>query len=395
MGVGAEITLPASKSIVNRLLIIEAISGEKILTSTDICCEDTQYLYQALRSKNSTIDIGESGTAMRFLTAFFSTQIGRTYTLQGKQRLYQRPIGSLVDALRQLGADIEYLQKDGFLPIKIKGKVLQGNMVTVDSRQSSQYVSALMLIAPMLKSGLTIEMNEPSSLPYIGLTEQIMRASSVEVHIEGNFIRIPHGTYKASMQTIESDFSSAAWWFALLAVNKTLNSITLASFPEHSHQPDSRIVEIARQFGISTKWEESKLILTRIHQHILPKSIRYNLNDTPDLVPTLVALCLVLGIEFIFYGVSNLRLKESNRIDALIGEMAKCGYLLGSTNDTIYWTGQYCLPQPNPTIATYSDHRIAMAFALVSEVMPLEIADKDVVAKSYPSFWDDLSRVVG
>lgn len=392
MGGRKEITLPASKSIVNRLLIIEAICGETILKSSDIACQDTQCLNQALRSEQSTIDIGESGTAMRFLTAFFSAQEGKKYILQGKKRISQRPIGSLVDALRQLGADIEYLQNDGFFPIKINGKALQGGIISVDARQSSQYVSALMLIAPHLKNGLTIEMQCPSSMPYIRLTEQIMRTSSVDVSIEGNIIRIPQGSYKANSQMVEADFSSAAWWFALFAISENLERIVLRDFLEHSHQPDSRIVEIAKNFGIITKREDSRLILSKIPQHIFPKRVNYNLNDTPDLVPTLVALCLLLGVEFRFEGIAHLRLKESNRIDALICEMAKCGYMMGSTDDAIYWKGQRCTPQINPTIETYSDHRIAMAFALVSQYIPLEIADKEVVTKSYPNFWDDLQN---
>lgn len=385
------INLPASKSIVNRVLIIEAISGEKILTPEEICCRDTDWLSKALTGEGKIKYIGQSGTAMRFLTAFLSVQAGEEYILDGDYRIKQRPVGSLVNAIQQLGGDITYLDKNGFLPILIKGKKLSGGVtINLNASQSSQYVSALMLIAPTLENGLKIKLTDQTSSPYILLTQHIMRQYGIDVEICNNTIYIPQGDYKLKRDVIESDFSSAVFWYAFLIISD-LKIIELGVFFEKSYQPDSRIADIAQDFGVSTKYADNKLIIHKTYNHIMPSGVEYDFRDTPDLVPVMVALCCMLDVAFTFSGVANLRIKESNRIDAMVDELAKCGYILDTTEDTIFWRLQKSKIRTKPIINTYSDHRIAMAFALIAEKMEVVISNPEVVTKSYPDFWSDLA----
>ncbi len=385
------INLPSSKSIVNRVLIIEAISGEKVLAPEDICCQDTEWLSKALLGEDKTKYIGQSGTAMRFLTAFLSAQADEEYILDGDDRIKQRPIETLVNVIKQLGGDITYLGQNGFLPISIKGKKLNGGVtITFDASQSSQYVSALMLIAPTLENGLKIKLTDQTSFPYILLTKQIMQQYGINIEIRNNTIYIPQGNYKLKRDIVESDFSSAVFWYAFLIISD-LKTIELGVFFEKSYQPDSRIVDIAKDFGISTIYDDNRLIISKKDNHIMPLGVKYDFRDTPDLVPVMVALCCMVNVPFTFSGVANLRIKESNRIEAMVNELAKCGYILGTTEDTIFWHLQRTNIETKPIIInTYSDHRIAMAFALLAEKIELVISNPEVVTKSYPQFWSDL-----
>lgn len=389
--IGNPISLPASKSIVNRLLIIEAITGKKILTPKDISCGDTRVLAEALSSQTTRKYIEQSGTAMRFLTAFLSIRKGEEFVLEGDERMSARPVGALVDALRRLGANIEYLQHEDYLPIKIRGGSLHGGTIEIDGSQSSQYVSALMLIAPTLESGLRITIRNPSSLPYILLTADIMRQMGVCVEMTGATLSIPQSEYRPKKISVEADFSAAVFWYALFIVSPR-QTMELRNLTTDSRQPDSRIVTIAHDFGVTTHCSDSSLILGKESVRHIPKSVEYDLRHTPDIMPILTVMCCMLGVEFVLSGLANLRIKESDRIGAMVEELAKCGYMLQATDDTVRWHPHLQTEITKPvTIDTHSDHRIAMAFALLREQRDITILSPEVVEKSYPDFWHDLA----
>ena len=389
--IGNPISLPASKSIVNRLLIIEAITGKKILTPKDISCGDTRVLAEALSSQTTRKYIEQSGTAMRFLTAFLSIRKGEEFVLEGDERMSARPVGALVDALRRLGANIEYLQYEDYLPIKIRGGSLHGGTIEIDGSQSSQYVSALMLIAPTLESGLRIIIRNPSSLPYILLTADIMRQMGVCVEMTGATLSIPQSEYRPKKISVEADFSAAVFWYALFIASPR-QTMKLRHLTTESRQPDSRIVTIAHDFGVTTHCSDSSLILGKESVRHIPKSVEYDLRHTPDIMPVLTVMCCMLGVEFVLSGLANLRIKESDRIGAMVEELAKCGYILQATDDTVQWHPHLQTEITKPvTIDTHSDHRIAMAFALLREQRDITILSPEVVEKSYPDFWHDLA----
>ena len=389
--IGNPISLPASKSIVNRLLIIEAITGKKILTPKDISCGDTRVLAEALSSQTTRKYIEQSGTAMRFLTAFLSIRKGEEFVLEGDERMSARPIGALVDALRRLGADIEYLHHEDYLPIKIRGGSLHGGTIEIDGSQSSQYVSALMLIAPTLEGGLRIIIRNPSSLPYILLTADIMRQMGVCIEMTGATLSIPQSEYRPKKISVEADFSAAVFWYALFIVSPR-QTMELRHLTTESRQPDSRIVTIAHDFGVTTHCSDSSLILGKEPIRHIPKRVEYDLRHTPDIMPVLTVMCCMLGVEFVLSGLANLRIKESDRIGAMVEELAKCGYMLQATDDTVRWHPHLQTEITKPvTIDTHSDHRIAMAFALLREQRDITILSPEVVEKSYPNFWHDLA----
>ena len=389
--IGNPISLPASKSIVNRLLIIEAITGKKILDQKDISCGDTRVLAEALSSQTTRKYIEQSGTAMRFLTAFLSIRKGEEFVLEGNERMSTRPVGALVDALRRLGANIEYLHHEDYLPIKIRGGSLHGGTIEIDGSQSSQYVSALMLIAPTLESGLRIIIRKPSSLPYILLTADVMRQMGVCVEMTGSTISIPQSEYCPKQISVEADFSAAVFWYALFIVSPR-QTMELRNLATESRQPDSRIVTIAHDFRVTTHCSDSSLILRKEPVRHIPKRVEYDLRHTPDIMPVLTVMCCMLGVEFVLSGLANLRIKESDRIGAMVEELAKCGYMLQANDDTVRWHPHLQTEITKPvTIDTHSDHRIAMAFALLREQRDITILSPEVVEKSYPDFWHDLT----
>ena len=389
--IGNPISLPTSKSIVNRLLIIEAITGKKILDQKDISCGDTRVLAEALSSPTTRKYIEQSGTAMRFLTAFLSIRKGEEFVLEGDERMSARPVGALVDALRRLGADIEYLQHEDYLPIKIRGGSLHGGTIEIDGSQSSQYVSALMLIAPTLEGGLRIIIRKPSSLPYILLTADVMRQMGVCVEMTGSTISIPQSEYRPKKISVEADFSAAVFWYALFIVSPR-QTMELRNLTTESRQPDSRIVTIAHDFGVTTHCSDSSLILGKESVRHIPKRVEYDLRHTPDIMPVLTVMCCMLGVEFVLSGLANLRIKESDRIGAMVEELAKCRYMLQATDDTVRWHPHLQTEITKPVIIdTHSDHRIAMAFALLREQRDITILSPEVVEKSYPNFWHDLA----
>lgn len=311
--------------------------------------------------------------------------------MEGDERMSARPVGALVDALRCLGANIEYLQHKDYLPIKIRGGSLHGGTIEIDGSQSSQYVSALMLIAPTLEGGLRIIIRNPSSLPYILLTADVMRQMGVCVEMTGSTVSIPQSEYRPKQISVEADFSAAVFWYALFIVSPR-QTMELRNLTTESRQPDSRIVTIAHDFGVTTHCSDSSLILRKEPIRHIPKRVEYDLRHTPDIMPVLTVMCCMLGVEFVLSGLANLRIKESDRIGAMVEELAKCGYMLQATDDTVRWTPHLQTEITKPvTIDTHSDHRIAMAFALLREQRDITILSPEVVEKSYPDFWHDLA----
>lgn len=390
--VKATIQLPASKSISNRVLIIHALSGGKETLRNLSDCDDTQVMIKALTENNEPIDILAAGTAMRFLTAYLSATPG-THTLTGTQRMQQRPIQILVNALRQLGAQIEYTGNEGFPPLHICGTELTGDEITLKGNVSSQYISALLMIGPVLKHGLQLHLTgEIISRPYINLTLQLMKEfGAVAAWTSDQSIRVEPRPYRSVPFTVESDWSAASYWYQIAALAPAAE-IELTGLFRNSYQGDSRGAQLFAKLGVETQYTDRGVRL--IKKGTLSTRVDEDLVDIPDLAQTFVVTCALLDIPFRFTGLQTLKIKETDRIAALKAELAKLGYVLRDENDSILvWDGERCEPQETPVIKTYEDHRMAMAFAPAAIRYPhMQIAEPQVVSKSYPAYWEDLKK---
>ena len=385
------VSLPFSKSISNRALIMNALSENtgKIENLSD--SDDTCVLSAAINSTNNVVDIGAAGTAMRFLTAYFSVTDGEKI-LTGSERMKQRPIGLLVNALRTLGADIEYLEKDGFPPLKIRGKKLSGNEILLDGSVSSQYISALMMIAPVLTDGLKIKLEgNIISTPYIKMTAKMMEDFGVKVIFENKTINIAPQKYKSVDFRVEADWSAASYWYELLAIAGE-GKIFLKGLYKNSLQGDSEVARIFENLGVTTKYVDGGVELLPNENYV--SHFEYDFIGQPDLAQTFAVTCCMCGVSFLFKGVQSLKIKETNRIAALIAELKKLGFVLYEPAEgELAWNGEKQNSEEKISIKTYSDHRMAMAFAPISLKMPLEIENPEVVSKSYPKFWEDLFQL--
>jgi len=392
--IDAEINLPASKSLSNRSLIINALSNDQISVENVSASDDTRLLFNALRSKSTEVDIGAAGTAMRFLTAFFAQEEG-VRILTGSERMKQRPIGFLVEALRSIGAQIQYLEKEGFPPLKISGCKLTGGAISLNGSVSSQYLSALMMIAPTMKYGLTIQLlGNVISRPYIEMTAKLMHKFGVESIIKDDLIIIPKMRYLPRKYNVENDWSAASYWYEIAAMFGNSSRIVLNNLPKNSLQGDSQVMNIFSMLGVETSFENCNAILTnnKIDDFNLPLNI--NFENTPDIAQTFVVTACMLGIKFCASGLQSLRIKETDRISALQIELRKLGFVLTTPSDGVLeWDGVRCEPDFRPIINTYDDHRMAMAFAPVCiKFGEILIKDPYVVSKSYPRFWEDLEK---
>lgn len=389
------IALPASKSISNRLLLIRTLCAKPFRIFNLAECDDTIAMQRALEAADSTIDVGGAGTAMRFLTAYYATRPGHTVTLKGDERMSQRPIAPLVDALRQLGADIEYIGNDGFPPLRITGKQLAGNQcISIPGNVSSQFISALLMIAPTT-GGLSIEITGAiTSRPYIDMTLSLMSEYGIDATWHDSVIQVPAGEYLPHDYAVEADWSAAAFWFALQALLPQ-SHIVLNGLMQNSLQGDARVAEIFASMGINTTWNGDELSLdcSRVAQCCC--STFADLNGTPDLAPTLVVALCLLGRPFRITGLGTLRVKESDRLEVLRSELRKLGYSLQiEGNEALQWHFETVEPQTTPAINPHTDHRMAMAFALAAVKFPgIVINDAQVVNKSYPLFWQHLEQV--
>ncbi len=391
--INTDILLPSSKSISNRSLIIYALTEQGMLPHNLAQCDDTDVTLAALQSNDEVINIMAAGTAMRFLTAYFSVKEGAVKTITGTERMQNRPISTLVNALRELGADISYIDKDGFPPLRVKGKQLQGGSIELDGSISSQFISALLLIAPTFKDGLTLKLiNNITSVPYINMTLALMAEAKANVKwLNENTIRVEATPYTAKQITIEPDWSAASYWFQMVALNPKA-SITLPQLSFKSLQGDSKGAILFKKLGVQTRENNGKILLTKNEQVV--NHLNANFKEIPDLVQTFVVTAALLGVTFRFTGVETLRIKETDRINALINELYKLGYIIKAEGDSIiYWDGNTTKGEPHPVINTYEDHRMAMSFAPASIVHPeLLINNPTVVSKSYPNFWEDLQK---
>lgn len=393
----ATIKLPASKSISNRALIIHALSGGNIMPDNLSVCDDTHVVVKALETMPYAIDIKAAGTAMRFLTAYLSVTPGE-HVITGTERMKHRPIGVLVEALRTLGADITYVEGEGYPPLQIHGAALEGGRVCIPGNVSSQYVSALLLVGPTLKRGLELQlMGSIVSRPYIDLTLWLMREYGADADwTAGDTITVKPRPYVQRRFLIENDWSAASYWYEMTALyNCDMAKVRLGGLMDASKQGDSIVKHIFSLLGVKTAFgdhEEGKPTLVTLTPRMGSVSrIDFDFNNCPDLAQTVVVTCCALDIPFHFKGLASLKIKETDRIEALKCELRKVGYLVQSVNDSeLTWDGSRCEPSMAP-IDTYEDHRMAMAFAPLAIKHPgLTINHPEVVSKSYPTFWDDL-----
>nr|WP_299035739.1 3-phosphoshikimate 1-carboxyvinyltransferase [uncultured Tenacibaculum sp.] len=389
---GKEITISGSKSESNRLLILQQLySGLQIENLSD--SDDTHHLQGALTSDDIVADIGHAGTAMRFLTAFFATQEGVTKILQGSDRMHNRPIEILVNALRNLGADIEYVEKEGYPPLKISGKKLTKDKVSINGNVSSQYISALMLIAPSLEKGLEIELvGKITSVPYINMTLQLLHQLQIEAEFGGQVIKIkPKSTVEKQTVVVESDWSSASYFYSIIALSKVGASVKLSAYKKDSLQGDNCLSEIYKHFGVTTTFEENSILLTKEREHS-SAVLKEDLKNAPDIAQTIAVTCFGLGIACDLSGLHTLKIKETDRLEALREELTKLGAEILVTNESLHLKASEVI-KDNIQIATYNDHRMAMAFAPLALKVPIEILEAEVVTKSYRSFWKDMAIV--
>ncbi len=393
----SKVSITGSKSETNRLLLLQAlypnISLENISNS-----DDSDVMVKAIKDSQQTnsdcqvIDIHHAGTAMRFLTAYFAVQEGKEVVLTGSSRMKERPITILVEALRQLGAQISYTEHDGYPPLKIVGKKLTQNKVTLSADVSSQFISALLLIAPKLDNGLHLTLEGfITSAPYIKMTLEILNSIGIQTSFENNVIKVdPQSTISNSKFIIESDWSSASYYYSIVALSPLNTEITLSNYKKNSLQGDAVLKEIYENFGVETTHMTAGIKIKKIKYTV--QSLRLDLNATPDIAQTLVVTCFALGVACYLSGLHTLKIKETDRLEALKTELTRLGALVITSDSTIK-LGASTRIHPNKKIKTYQDHRMAMAFAPLALKTPIEIQNAEVVSKSYPSFWNDLKNI--
>ncbi|MDD2476620.1 MAG: 3-phosphoshikimate 1-carboxyvinyltransferase [Dysgonamonadaceae bacterium] len=385
------IILPGSKSISNRALILSALSLSNYEIENLSVCEDTTVITDAFASNTNVFDVRGAGTAMRFLAAFLACVEGE-WILQGSKRMHERPIHPLVDTLVTLGAKIEYLEKKGYPPLKINGEKLQGGEVFLTANVSSQFISALLMIAPTMENGLTLHLErEIISRPYIHLTQKMMEDYGVKIKWRDNIIKVKPQPYVPTPYYVEPDWSAASYWYSFVALLPEAE-VKLIGLKKESMQGDANIINLFSDLGVSTSFYEDGVILKK--KQVTAQKFFHNFINEPDLAQTFTVTCCLLGIPFFFSGLQTLKIKETDRIEALITELKKLGYVLQETeNGILEWDGERCLPDETVVIETYDDHRMAMSFAPASiKFEDMYINYPDVVAKSYPSFWSDLKQ---
>ncbi len=400
----AEISLPASKSISGRALITYALTRPESLCRTALHaaignlsdCDDTEVMLAALADMPEVIDIKAAGTAMRFLTAYLSVTPG-THVITGTERMQHRPIGILVDALRQLGADVEYVKEEGFPPLRIMGKTLTGGTLSLPADVSSQYISALLMIGPMLSEGLTLNLiGNVASRPYIDMTLAVMAHFGAKAAwVSASSLHVEAGGYQAKPFFVECDWSAASYWYEMVALTQdTSPRVILPGLFKDSLQGDSLVKEFFHPLGVSTTFVQQEngveaVVLSRAGKPC--KHLELDLINQPDLAQTLIVCCAMLGTTFRFSGLASLKIKETNRTAALQAELRKLGIVVREDgNSIVYWDGERCEAEKKPVICTYEDHRMAMAFAPVCMTQgSIRINNPDVVSKSYPDFWKD------
>lgn len=388
-----KIQITGSKSESNRLLLLKALYPEisiENLSNSD----DSVLMQKALASTEDLIDIHHAGTAMRFLTAYFSIQEGRIVTITGSSRMKERPIKILVEALRTLGADISYLENDGFPPIRICGKKLTESKVSLKANVSSQYISALLLIASKLENGLELNLEgKITSVPYIKMTLSLLNEVGIETSFVENKISVKPKTSDLKLQTltVESDWSSASYFYSVIALSEIGTEITITAYKKESLQGDSVLAEIYQSFGVETYYTKNSIRLVKTNSTPL-NTLNFHLSDAPDIAQTIAVTAFGLGKPCDMTGLHTLKIKETDRLVALKTELEKLGADVTITNDSLHLKSSNTI-ESGVTIATYNDHRMAMAFAPLALKTSIMIENADVVSKSYPQFWEDFKAI--
>ncbi|TXE09785.1 3-phosphoshikimate 1-carboxyvinyltransferase [Seonamhaeicola algicola] len=388
----SSVKITGSKSESNRLLLLKALYPVFNLENVSNS-DDSNLMTNALATSSNIVDIHHAGTAMRFLTAYFSIQEGREVTLTGSKRMKERPIKVLVEALKTLGANITYVENEGFPPLKITGKKLTKNKVSLAANVSSQYISALLLIASKLENGLELTLEgEITSVPYIKMTLSLLNQIGIETSFENNVIKVKPTTnsQQATTLTVESDWSSASYYFSIVAISAIGTEITLSAYKKSSLQGDSALVDIYRHFGVETSFGENTITLKKVRLNVAP--LELDLKNAPDIAQTIAVTCFLLGVACNLSGLHTLKIKETDRLVALKTEIEKLGGNVEITNKSLHLKAATSINEM-VSIATYNDHRMAMAFAPVALKAPVVIEDAMVVSKSYPTFWEDLKTI--
>ncbi|SCY96091.1 3-phosphoshikimate 1-carboxyvinyltransferase [Flavobacterium anhuiense] len=387
----SQLNITGSKSETNRLLLLKALFPNITLANTSNS-DDSEVMQKALVGNDEIVDIHHAGTAMRFLTAYFAVNEGREVVMTGSSRMQERPIKILVDTLRQLGVEISYEKEEGYPPIRIKGKKVTASKVTLAANVSSQYISALLLVASKLENGLELTLEgEITSIPYIKMTLALLTDLEVKTSFEGNVIKVfPKESVETKEMVVESDWSSASYFFSLVALSESAK-ITLSSYKENSLQGDSELVSLYEKMGVKTTFQNNKMTLEKVAGFNY-QDVNFELNNTPDIAQTIVVTCLGLGIGCHLRGLHTLKIKETDRLEALKTELTKLGANISVTNDSLTLVKSDIINH-DVKIGTYNDHRMAMAFAPLAIKVPIIIEDAGVVSKSYPDFWDDLKAL--
>ena len=384
------IQITGSKSESNRMLLLQALYP-KITLDNLSNSDDTVAMKSGLESDKNMVDIGHAGTSMRFLSAYYSTLENQEKILTGSSRMQERPIGVLVDALRQLGADISYLKNEGYPPLLIKGKRLTASEVHLSANISSQYITALMLIAPSLPDGLRLYLEgKITSIPYIEMTLSLLHKIGVDAIFSGQHIQVfPKKDITQITHAVESDWSSASYYFSMVALAKEAD-VSLSTYKKDSLQGDRVLMDVYQQFGVKSSIENNTLALKK--QTMGSTHVQLDLSDAPDIAQTIAVTCYGLGLSCSLTGLHTLKIKETDRLVALQNELSKLGATIEITDKSLHLHKRTNPIRPNVLIETYHDHRMAMAFAPLGLLVPIRIQDADVVTKSYPGFWKDLEQ---
>ena len=390
--INEEITISGSKSESNRLLILQNLFSEISIENLSDS-DDSIHMQHALSTKDEVVDIGHAGTAMRFLTSYFAVKSDREVVLTGSERMQNRPIEILVNALKDLGADISYEAKVGYPPIRIKGKNNIKEKVQINGNVSSQYISSLLLIASKLENGLEIELvGKITSIPYINMTLSLLNQLAIETRFEGNIIKVfPKEAIQKQTVVVESDWSSASYFYSIIASAAIDSSIKLSAYKEESLQGDSCLAEIYAHFGVATIFRKDCITLKK-EGKTNPETLAINLKNAPDIAQTIAVTCFSEGISCNLTGLHTLKIKETDRLEALKEELTNLGALISVTNDSLHLERSSKINE-NIAIKTYNDHRMAMAFAPLALKVPIKILNAEVVTKSFQKFWDDMQQI--
>ena len=387
-----EITISGSKSESNRLLILQNLFPEITINNVSDS-DDSIHMQHALSTNTETVDIGHAGTAMRFLTSYFALKRGREVVLTGSERMQNRPIEILVNALKELGADISYEDKVGYPPIRIKGKKVTKGKVQINGNVSSQYISSLLLVAANLEKGLEIELlGKITSIPYIHMTLSLLNQLGIETSFEGNILKVlPKKSIQKQIVVVESDWSSASYFYSIIASSEIGSEIQLSAYKKQSLQGDSCLAEIYTHFGVATIFGQDCITLKKEKLSNL-EMLEIDLKNAPDIAQTIAVTCFSEGIACNLTGLHTLKIKETDRLEALKEELTKLGALISVTNESLHLEKSSKINQ-HISIKTYNDHRMAMAFAPLALKVPIKILNAEVVTKSFQKFWDDMQQI--